>query len=409
MKKRFILPLLFLLLLLPAFALAQEAADITAQCTVTATRGKFKKLDRLWDRDYGTTYISNKEKSPYIEVKAPAGKPLYGLYVCFGGDLTPWEVQAKKGGSWSTVFSSSGAYAHEYLPLDGEKEIRIRPVVKKAVAFTISEIFALGEGEVPSYIQRWEPAPEKADLLVLSGHPDDEILFLGGAIPTYAGERKLRVVVAYLTCGTKGDGTQNRRSELLNGLWHMGVRTYPVFGGFWDKFSKKLTTAYGVWGKNKVQEFVVELYRRFQPEVVLTHDIKGEYGHGAHLVCADAAAACVSLAADAGKFPRIASGPWQVKKLYLHLGQKNALEMDWDQPLDAFNGKTGFEVAKEAYKMHVSQQEDGYKKDPKTGKRIPFEVEPRSSQYSCYRFSLAYTAVGPDTEKNDFFENVPGY
>ncbi len=408
--KKIVWALLFCALLaLPLLGLAKEAEDVTSQCEITATKGKFKKLDRLYDRNYDTTYISNKEKSPYIALKAPAGKPLYGLYVCFGGDLTPWEVQAKKGGNWATVFSSDGAYAHEYLPLEGEKEIRIRPVSKKAVAFTVSEIFALGEGEVPADIQRWEPAPEKADLLVLSGHPDDEILFLGGAIPTYAGERQLRVVVAYLTCGTKGDGTQNRRSELLNGLWHMGVRTYPVFGGFWDKFSKKLSTAYGVWGKTKVQEFVTGLYRRFQPEVVLTHDVKGEYGHGAHQVCADAAAACISLAADAGKFPKLGYDPWQVKKLYLHLGQDGALEMDWDQPLASFGGKTGFEVAKEAYQMHASQQEDGYKKDPKTGKRIPFEVEPRSSEYSCYRFGLAFSSVGPDVEKNDFFENVPGY
>ncbi|NLD83217.1 MAG: hypothetical protein GX637_03550, partial [Clostridiales bacterium] len=217
--KRIVWALLFCALLaLPLLGLAKEAEDVTSQCEITATKGKFKKLDRLYDRNYDTTYISNKEKSPYIALKAPAGKPLYGLYVCFGGDLTPWEVQAKKGGNWATVFSSDGAYAHEYLPLEGEKEIRIRPVSKKAVAFTVSEIFALGEGEVPADIQRWEPAPEKADLLVLSGHPDDEILFLGGAIPTYAGERQLRVVVAYLTCGTKGDGTQNRRSELLNGL-----------------------------------------------------------------------------------------------------------------------------------------------------------------------------------------------
>ena len=47
--------------------------------------------------------------------------------------------------------------------------------------------------------------------------------------------------------------------------------------------------------------------------------------------------------------------------------------------------------------------------NPKTGKYELFTVEPRDSEYSCYRFGLAYTAVGPDVEKNDFFENIPGY
>ncbi|MBR1584084.1 MAG: PIG-L family deacetylase [Clostridia bacterium] len=405
MKKRWLIPLLFLLLALPGMALAAQAKDITDQCTITATRGKFK-LTRMTDRDWGTTYVTSKEKSPYVALKAPSKTPIYGVYVCFGDKLIPWEVQAKRSGKWVTVYTSEGKYAHEYAKLKkGETEIRIRPTGTKQVALTISEIFAYGKGTVPSSVQQWQDAPKKADLLVISAHPDDEILFLGGAIPTYAGERKMNVVVAYMTCGT-----MERRSELLNGLWEMGVRTYPVIGDFWDKYSKKLDTAYGNWGKTKTQKFVVELYRRFQPEVVLTHDVNGEYGHGAHRVCADAAKACIALAADSAKYSDTAQqyGVWQVKKLYLHLYKENTIEMDWDQPLTAFDGRTGFEVAKDAYAWHDSQHNAG-QKNPKTGKFEVFVVEPRDSDYSCYRFGLAFTDVGEDVAKNDFFENVPGY
>ena len=207
---------LFVLLLIACLgcAVAEEAEDITAQCKFTVST-KGYKLPRISDRDWGTTYVSDKHRNPVVEISAPKSSPIYGVYICFGDKLTPWEIQGKRGGKWTTLYESEGVYAHEYAPLpDGEKD----------------------------------------DLLVLAGHPDDEILFFGGTIPYYAGERGLNVVVAYLTCGTYSDGTQVRRSELLNGLWEMGVRTYPVIGDFWDKYSKKLETAYDAWGKTKVYQ-----------------------------------------------------------------------------------------------------------------------------------------------------------
>ena len=410
MKYRWMLPLLLALLLLAVPALAEEAQEITGQCRI-AVSPKAYKVERMTDRDWATPNLTEKVKKPTVEVTAGKDEPIYGLYVCFGSKMIPWEIQAKRNGKWETVFESEGAFAHEYAPLPaGEKAVRIRPKTDKAVIFNITELFAFGEGEAPAWVQQWQPAPEKADLLVLSGHPDDEILFFGGAIPYYAGERKMNVVVAYLTCGTNSKGTEVRRSELLNGLWEMGVRTYPVIGEFWDAYSKSLDKAYKEWGKAKVQQFVTGLLRQYKPEVAVSHDVNGEYGHGCHRVCADALMTCVESAADASAFPDSAAqwGTWQVKKLYLHLFPQNPVEMDWDQPLSAFGGRTGFEMAQAAFQWHVSQHEAA-QKNPATGKYEPFTVEPRDSAYSCYRFGLAYTAVGEDTAGGDFFENVPGY
>ena len=238
MKKRWLIPLAVLAMLLCMPALAQEAQDITADCAISATAGKFK-LKRINDRDWGTTYVSNKVKNPYVALTAPQGQPIYGLYVCFGDKVTPWRVEAMHQGKWETVYQSTAEYAHQYAPLNGETEVRVVPDTDKQAVLTISEIFAFGEGDVPGYVQQWEPTCEKADLLVISAHPDDEILFFGGTIPYYAAEQQMNVVVAYMTCGT-----MERRSELLNGLWEMGLRNYPVIGTFWDKYSKKLDTAY---------------------------------------------------------------------------------------------------------------------------------------------------------------------
>ena len=412
MKIRF-LPLLLLLLLLllcAVPALAEEAADITDQCKFSASPGKFK-LTRMYDRDYRTAFMSDKQKNPYVELTAPKGSPVYSLYVCFAHKtLTPWELQAKQGGKWVPVYQSSGSYAHEYVVLDQpETALRVKPVSDKSVQLIVNEIFAFGPGEAPAFVQTWQPTPEKADLMVIAAHPDDEILFFGGAIPTYAVEKGMNVVVVYMTNGTTKDGITSRRSELLNGLWEMGVRSYPVVNNFDDLYSSKLEKGYEVWGKTKTHQFITQMYRQYKPEVVITHDVNGEYGHGAHRVCADAAQHCIASAADPNVYADTAAqyGTWEVKKLYLHIFKQDIIEMDWDQPLSALDGRTGYQAALDAYQWHVSQHEAG-QKNAKTGKFEYFTVEPRESDYSSYRFGLAYSAVGPDVEKNDFFENIPG-
>jgi len=394
---------LFAVMLLFAFAEGEEkeAAEIAASCTFSSS-GSRNSIPRLTDRDYGTNFVCTKRRHPYIEVNAEGAK-IYGVYICFGDLKTrPWEVQALVDGKWTAVYNCAGEYAHAYAPLDGLSQFRIVNSQDSQTELSICEIFLFTEGTVPDWVQRWEATVEKTDLLVLAAHPDDEILFFGGTIPYYAKERGLSVTVAYMTCGT-----YVRRSELLDALWYAGVRNYPVIGSMWDKYSKKIDTAYKAWdGKNNVYRYLVTLLRSLRPEVVVTHDVYGEYGHGAHRVCADAMPKAIEYAMDASKYTS-AGASWAVKKLYLHLYKENVIEMDWDAPMSAFDGMTGYEVAKEMYTKHVSQQNAGQKNEKGVFER--FEVEPRESDYSCYRFGLAYTAVGADVEKNDFFENVPGY
>ena len=138
------------------------------------------------------------------------------------------------------------------------------------------------------------------------------------------------------------------------------------------------------------------MIKTYRPEVMVTHDVDGEYGHGAHRLCADAALRCVPAAAEG-------ENAWQVKKLYLHLYKENQILMDWRQPLDAFDGKTALDVAKAAFKFHRSQQGGSatYK-----GKKYVFAVEDKGV-FNNAKFGLAYTTVGTDVIGGDMFENIP--
>ena len=85
-----------------------------------------------------------------------------------------------------------------------------------------------------------------------------------------------------------------------------------------------------------------------------------------------------------------------MKKCYLHLYEKDPLRFDWKgMKLEAFGGKSAWQVADEAWQCHVSQNLKG-----------KYEVY-TDGPYDSQLFGLYRSTVGADREHNDFFENIP--
>lgn len=391
--KKWLIALLTLLALSLSVAFAAEANDITEDCKFKVCSSG-RKYTLMTDKKYTSYWESNKIKTPWIAITAPEGKPIAGLYVCFGNMPESWEIQTSDDGKdWFTAVPGDTRFLHAYVALPQPAQyVRLAVTSEKKTALRINDLFVLSEGDLPDWVQVWQPTEEKADILFLSTHPDDELIFFGGAIPTYAVEQQRKVVVAYFT-----RSNTTRSSELLNGLWHMGVRTYPVIGNFKDSYAKNLKAAYkSAGGKGKVNEWIVGLYRQYKPEVVVTQDTNGEYGHKQHMMIADAAQNCIALAANEDEFTAstIAYGTWQVKKLYLHLYPENQITFDWTVPLKSMNGATGIELAEEAYTLHKTQASSG------------MSVTETGTKYDNCVFGLAFTTVGEDVRKDDFLENI---
>ncbi|MFR3797727.1 MAG: phosphodiester glycosidase family protein [Christensenellales bacterium] len=390
--KKWLIALLTLLALSLSVAFAAEANDITEDCKFKVCSSG-RKYTLMTDKKYTSYWESNKIKTPWIAITAPEGKPIAGLYVCFGNMPESWEIQTSDDGKdWFTAVPGDTRFLHAYVAPPQPAPVRLAVTSEKKTALRINDLFVLSEGDLPDWVQVWQPTEEKADILFLSTHPDDELIFFGGAIPTYAVEQQRKVVVAYFT-----RSNTTRSSELLNGLWHMGVRTYPVIGNFKDSYAKNLKAAYkSAGGKGKVNEWIVGLYRQYKPEVVVTQDTNGEYGHKQHMMIADAAQNCIALAANEDEFTAstIAYGTWQVKKLYLHLYPENQITFDWTVPLKSMNGATGIELAEEAYTLHKTQASSG------------MSVTETGTKYDNRVFGLAFTTVGEDVRKDDFLENI---
>lgn len=275
----------------------------------------------------------------------------------------------------------------------------------------LNELYVFTEGKVPEWVQIWEqPLDHETDLVLFSTHGDDEQLFFAGILPYYAGELDYQVEVVYLT--NHRNRNNLRCHEMLNGLWAVGVRAYPVFGQFGDYKAPDKQKAYDLYkymgeSEEEMLGFVVENLRRFKPKVAIGHDIiNGEYGHGVHILYADLLTRALEISNDPEQYPESAEkyGLWDVPKTYLHLYPDNPIVMDWDQPLSRFNGMTAYEVTKNlGFPCHESQVNGflWYMSGADTAAEV--------SKYGPCDYGLYRSTVGADVEKNDFFENVTTY
>lgn len=255
----------------------------------------------------------------------------------------------------------------------------------------VGRITLYSEGILPADVQTWLPPVEKADMMVFSTHQDDEVIFLGGTIPyseVVCGRPTITVYMA--NC------TRERRREALDSLWEMGSRHYPEFINMKDEKVESIKAGVKLWGgKDNILKEMVQRIRRFKPEVIVTQDLNGEYGHNQHKIVARAMKYAVEAAADPAQYPDSYNiyGAWQVKKLYIHLLKENQIRMDWLTPQPALGGLTLLKVAQNGMAKHASQTQY-------------FAVKDRGT-YDNSLFGLQLSTVGEDVEKNDFFENIP--
>ena len=396
-----------LMLLLAMQASAQEltAEDISGRALLEKYHA-FQPVGYLFD---GSTYYSTQARQDgWVTLKAEQG--MGSLYFIFGEDCPSLILRNEDTGETKEIQDNS--FLHLFVDLE---ELFGGAVQRLTITFPekqtlISELSVYTAGQVPDSVQRWqEPKEHETDLVLFSAHGDDEQLFFAGLLPYYGAERGYQVQVVYLT-DHRNQGAR-RRHEMLDGLWAVGIQTYPVFGSFGDYYTMSLSEAYSRYEKKGVTReellgFVVEQLRRFRPKVAVGHDLNGEYGHGMHRLYADLLCQAVQISQDREAYPELAEryGVWDVPKTYLHLYGGNVIWMDWDQPLEAFDGMTAYQVTKQlGFASHPSQH--GYYswffEDRDNAADIP--------EYSPCWYGLYRSTVGEDVHGNDFFENLTSY
>lgn len=383
-------------------AAAEESADtkeLTKAATIECTGAAV-----LTDGDE-TTYTKIADGG---SVKITSDEGMASLYIIFDRIYGEWTLSD----GMTEVVCGQNFFLHEYVDV---AELFGYLPMSLTLTFSghdcrLSELHIFGDSEVPAWVQRWEPPCDEADLLLVSTHIDDEQLFFAGILPYYAGERGLAVQVVYFTSPFT---YHDRPHEQLNGLWTVGVRNYPVSSEFIDAYSETAEDAYAHQKKygferEDIVRFQVEMIRRFRPHVIVGHDIDGEYGHGQHIINCETLMEAVELAADAtyGMDAISEYEVWDTPKTYIHLWKENPIVMDWDTPLEVFDGKTAFQVSQEGFLCHESQQRTWFRRWM-LGKNGEITKAAEIKTYSPCLYGLYRTNVGLDDIGGDMFENIP--
>jgi len=396
------------------FSMAETEQE-ARRLTVTVSGSGYDSFAFLSDGNIRSHTTSASTASITLE----ANEGMASLYLMF--DLEPAPYTITDNASGKVLNAGQYEFLHEYVDLaTGFGAAPTSVTIQFPKAVRMSEIYAYSAGTLPSNVQVWQPPlDDKADILLLATHGDDDQLYFAGLFPLYAGELGYGVQVAYLT--DHRNMTKIRTHEMLNGLWATGVTAYPVFGDFDDFRIDDLQETYNEYAvrgtsRDDLMQYVVTVLRRFNPQVVIGHDFKGEYGHGMHMVYTDLLVEALDYIGDETMYPEIAAkyGVWDVPKTYIHLYKTNPIVIDYDQPLEAFNGKTAFQVTQDyGFPCHASQQGfmftpwlygSGCTKENKTITKVT-----QITKYNPAEFGLYRSTVGEDVLKNDFMENITSY
>lgn len=178
------------------------------------------------------------------------------------------------------------------------------------------------------------PTPTSLCLMAVHAHPDDEC-FAGGIFGRYADEGA-RTVLVTCTLGEEGeivDPTMDveavrprlaevRLGELRCSVAELGIERLHVLGyrdsGMVGTPANANLRAFTNTNFHAAVTQLVGLVRAERPQVMVTYDEQGGYGHPDHIMAHRIAVAAFEGAGDPVRFPVAPgeAGPWRPSKLY---------------------------------------------------------------------------------------------
>jgi N-acetyl-1-D-myo-inositol-2-amino-2-deoxy-alpha-D-glucopyranoside deacetylase len=189
-------------------------------------------------------------------------------------------------------------------------------------------------------------------LLLVHAHPDDETIATGATMAKYAAEGA-QVTLITCTLGEEGEVVvkdlehlsaqaedrlgEHRIAELAEACRALGVSDHRFLGGpgRWRDSgmmgSPANQHADAFWNADMVEAVaeLVGVLRAVRPQVIITYDEKGAYGHPDHIRAHDVTVAAITAAAEPQRFPELGA-PYVVDKLYYTVFPRSVLQAGLD-------------------------------------------------------------------------------
>jgi N-acetyl-1-D-myo-inositol-2-amino-2-deoxy-alpha-D-glucopyranoside deacetylase len=215
-------------------------------------------------------------------------------------------------------------------------------------------VLAAAETAVEGVADReaFTPLDHPRRLMLVHAHPDDEVIGTGATMAKYAAETAL-VTLITCTLGEEGeilvpelehlaadkeDGLgQHRIGELAAAMEGLGVRDHRFLGGpgrwrdsgMMDTPANERPDCFWRADLDEATRELVAVMREVRPQVVITYDENGGYGHPDHIQAHRVAVAAFDKSGDPSYIPGVGE-PWQPAKLYYTAFPKSVLQAGID-------------------------------------------------------------------------------
>ena len=167
-------------------------------------------------------------------------------------------------------------------------------------------------------------------LMAVHAHPDDESFTTGGILTRYAAEG-VHTVVVTCTGGEVGEISEGslatpetlgevRAQEMEAACRILGVGEFVALGyrdsGMMGTPDNEHPDCFWQADLDAATRRLVGIVRRTRPDVIVTYDERGDYGHPDHINAHRIAVAAFDAAGDPARYPEEGPEPWVPKKLY---------------------------------------------------------------------------------------------
>lgn len=167
-------------------------------------------------------------------------------------------------------------------------------------------------------------------LMCVHPHPDDESIACGGTLARYADEGH-RTMVVTCTGGEEGENlagidlggvemTEVRERELAAALATLGVERHAFLGyrdsGMAGTPANEHPDSFLRADLEEAAHRLAAIVRDFRPDVVVSDNEDGSYGHPDHVKANRVTSRALAVAADPAA--DVAGSPWKVEKRYVH-------------------------------------------------------------------------------------------
>jgi mycothiol conjugate amidase Mca len=167
-------------------------------------------------------------------------------------------------------------------------------------------------------------------IMAVHAHPDDESTSTGGILARYAAQG-VRTVVVTCTGGELGEiadpalaSPENlaevRRQELHAAARILSISQVHMLGyrdsGMAGEPENQDPSSFWSADFDEATRRLVEIVRRERPDILVTYDENGFYGHPDHIQANRVTAAAWDAAGDRRRYPDLGLEPWSPLKLY---------------------------------------------------------------------------------------------